>query len=92
MAELAGRGQPWNPPEPRKPERAAGRDADLAELSEMTRQVLAWAQADTEAEPETAAERPAAWHPGEREPYDPAAEPWLHAGPQAEPPDLEAGS
>jgi conjugative relaxase-like TrwC/TraI family protein len=85
IAELAGRGQPQNPPAPRQPEPT--KDADLAE---MTRQVLAWAQADTEAEPQTSAERPAAWHPGKLEPI---AEPWrdLQANAGAAP-DLEAGA
>jgi conjugative relaxase-like TrwC/TraI family protein len=61
MAELTGRGQPWTP---------AGRQParDDAEIAERARQAREWAQADPDAEPEAAPERPAAWHPGEREP------------------------
>jgi hypothetical protein len=61
MAELTGRGQPWTPPG-RLPAR------DDAEIAQRARQAREWARADPDAEPETAPERPAAWHPGEREP------------------------
>jgi hypothetical protein len=61
MAELAGRSQPWTP---------AGRQParDDAEIAERARQAREWARADPDAEPEAAPQRPAAWHPGEREP------------------------
>ena len=47
---------------------AVGNENGLKLRVHGTKGGLEWAQADPDAEPEAVPERPAAWHPGEREP------------------------